>query len=207
MSGEQFQLAMFILAPIVLLIDAILVTTGIFRKLVRKEKENESERAQLFSIIEIMEKIGIVFGVLTLILAGYLAINLPKVNADWIYVFNPFTILVMVIIGSLMTLRMLEDTPIVAAIALLAGFLGAGLIALFFEGDIGNSKWIYVGLFFGIDLAAFLALRLLTKQMAMIGKILNWFPIALIVSFTSLGWGIVQIVLLIIHGIQLAGLT
>jgi len=207
MSGEQFQLAMFIISPMVLMIDAILVTTGIFRKLARMEKEDEADRKQLFSMIDIMEKAGIAFGVLTLILAGYLSINLPKVEANWIYVFNPFTILVMVIIGALMTLRMLEDTPIVAAIALLAGFLGAGLLALFFEGDIGNSKWIYVGLFLGIDLAVFVALRLLTKQMAMIGKILNWFPIAIIICFTSLGWGIVQVVLLIIHGVKIAGLV
>ena len=103
MVSQGFQWAMFILSPIVLIIDALLVTTGIFRRFIRKEKEDESERTQMFSMIDWMEKIGIAMGVITLILAGFLAVNLPNVGADWINYFNPFTIIFMVVIGALMT--------------------------------------------------------------------------------------------------------
>ncbi|MHA1211152.1 MAG: hypothetical protein ACTSSH_01710 [Candidatus Heimdallarchaeota archaeon] len=202
MVNENFQLAMFILSPIVLLIDAILVTSGIFRKFTRKEQSNESERTRLISMVDVMEKIGIGLGVLTLILAGYLAVNLPKVGADWINYFNPFTILFMVIIGSLMALRMLEDSPIASVIALLAGFLGAAIFSFAF-GENFSGRWIYIGVFLAIDIAVFVCVRLLTKQMAMIGRVLNWFPVAIIITFACIAWGVFQIVLLGIHGYNL----
>jgi len=37
----------------------------------------------------------------------------------------------------------------------------------------------------------------------MVGKILNWMPIAIIVSFFCIGWGIFQIISLAIYGVSL----
>ena len=196
-----FQFAMFIISPIILILDAILVTSGIFRRFAKVEKSDESERTRLFSIVDIMEKIGIVLGVITLMLAGYLAVKVPD-EYPFLQWFNPITILFMCIIGALMTLRTLEDTPITALIALLAGFLGAAIFAVAF-GDLGQGKWIYFTVFIVIDIIVFVLVRTLTQQMAMIGKILNWLPVALIVSFLCIGWGIFQIVSLAIWGVQL----
>ncbi len=204
MASDGFQLAMFIISPIILLLDAIITASGIFRKFTREEKDSESERKQLITMVDVMEKIGIGLGVLTLMLAGYLAVNLPNVGAAWINYFNPFTILFMVIIGSLMTLRTLDDTPIAAVIALIAGFLGASIFSFAF-GENFNGRWIYVGVFLAIDIVVFVLVRLLTKQMAMIGKILNWFPVAIIISIVCIGWAIFQIALLVVHGINLIG--
>ena len=196
-----FQFAMFIISPIILILDAILVTSGIFRRFARIEKSDETERTRLFSIVDIMEKIGIVLGVITLMLAGYLAVKVPD-EYPFLQWFNPITILFMCIIGALMTLRTLEDTPIAALVALLAGFLGAAIFAVVF-GDLGQGKWIYFTIFLVIDIIVFILVRTLTQQMAMIGKILNWLPIALLVSFLCIGWGIFQIVSLAIWGVQL----
>ena len=155
MSMESsFQLAMFIISPIILILDAMIITSGIFRKFARVEKEDETERTKLFSMVDIMEKIGIALGVLTLILAGYLAVSYPKVNGDWIYYFNPFTIIFMVVIGCLMTLRTLDDHPVIAVIAILGGLAGAAIFAAVF-GDLGYGKWIYFALFLGVDLVLF----------------------------------------------------
>jgi hypothetical protein len=202
MVSQGFQWAMFILSPIVLIIDALLVTSGIFRRFIRKEKEDESERTQMFSMIDWMEKIGIVLGVITLLLAGFLAVNLPNVGAEWINYFNPFTIIFMVVIGALMTLRVLEDAPIGAFIALLGGFLGAAIFAAVF-GEQYSGRWIYFAVFLACDIIVFVLVRTITKQMAMIGKVLNWFPVALIITFACIAWGVFQIVLLVIHGYNL----
>jgi hypothetical protein len=202
MVSQGFQWAMFIIAPIILLIDAIIVTTGIFRKFVRKEKEDESERTQIFSMIDWMEKIGIAMGVLTLILAGFLAVNLPNVGGDWINYFNPFTIIFMVVIGCLMTLRVLDEAPIGAFIALLGGFLGAAIFAAVFGEQYGG-RWIYFAVFLACDVIIFILVRTLTKQMATIGKVLNWFPVAIIITIACIAWGVFQIVLLAIHGYNL----
>ena len=78
---HAFEFAMFILSPIVLILDAIVVTSGIFRKFARIEKDDESERTRLFSMVDIMEKVGIVLGVLTLMLAGFLAVKIPECKA------------------------------------------------------------------------------------------------------------------------------
>ena len=199
MVSQGLQWAMFIISPIILILDAILVTSGIFRKFIREEKEIESERTQLFSMVDWMEKIGIALGVLTLIIAGFLAVNLPNVGADWINYFNPFTIIFMVVIGSLMTLRTLEETPIAALIALLGGFLGAAIFAAVF-GEQYSGRWIYFAVFLACDIIIFICVRTLTKQMAMIGKILNWFPIAIVITIACIAWGVFQIVLLAIHG-------
>ena len=196
-----FQFAMFIISPIVLMLDAVVVSSGIFRKFARIEKSDESERTRLFSIVDIMEKIGIALGVLTLMLAGYLAVKIPD-EYPWMQWFNPITILFMCIIGALMTLRTLEDTPITALIALLAGFLGAAIFAVVF-GDLGQGKWIYFIIFLVIDIIVFILVRTLTQQMAMVGKILNWLPVAITVAFLCIGWGIFQIVSLAIWGVQL----
>ena len=201
MVSDTFQLVMFIISPIVLILDAIVITAGLFRKFARIEKQDESERSRLFSMVDIMEKIGIVMGVLTLILAGFLAVNRPDAG-DWLIWFNPFTIIFLVVIGCLLTLRTLEDTPVTALIALLAGLLGAALFAAIF-GEPDTGKWIYFTIFLVIDIIVFVLVRTLTQQMAMIGKILNWFPIAIIVSFACIAWGVFQIVLLVIHGVNL----
>ncbi|MFW9922870.1 MAG: hypothetical protein ACFFDW_06225 [Candidatus Thorarchaeota archaeon] len=199
---EVFSLIMFILSPIVLILDAVIVTSGIIRKLARYEKKDEEDRHELFKTIDIMEKIGIALGVLTLILAGYLAVNVPN-EYDWLVWFNPITIVFMCIIGALLTLRTLEDTPVTALIALLGGFLGAAIFAVAF-GDLGQGKWIYFIVFLVVDIIVFVLVRTLTQQMAMIGKILNWWPVAIAVSLLCIGWGIFQIVNLSIWGIQWA---
>ncbi|HUU79376.1 MAG TPA: hypothetical protein VMX55_13605 [candidate division Zixibacteria bacterium] len=196
-----FQFAMFIISPIVLILDAVFVSSGIIRKFARIEKSDESERTKLFSIVDVMEKIGIVLGVLTLMLAGYLAVKIPD-EYPWLQWFNPITILFMCIIGALMTLRTLEDTPITALIALLAGFLGAAIFAVAF-GDLGQGKWIYFIIFLVIDIIVFILVRTLTQQMAMIGKIMNWLPVAITIAFLCIAWGIFQIVSLAIWGVQL----
>ncbi|MCE7743791.1 MAG: hypothetical protein GPJ52_01520 [Candidatus Heimdallarchaeota archaeon] len=201
MVSDSFQLAMFIISPIILILDAIVITTGIFRKLIRKEKEDVEERDRLFSMVDIMEKIGIGLGILTLILAGFLAVNIPQAGA-WLGWFNPITIIFLIIIGCLLALRTLDDTPVTALIAILAGLLGAAVFAAVF-GDVGYGKWIYFAVFLAVDIIVFMLVRMLTKQMAMIGRILNWFPVAIIVVFACLGWGIFQIVLLVIHGVNL----
>ncbi|NHJ85420.1 MAG: hypothetical protein FK734_08145 [Asgard group archaeon] len=201
MADEAFQLAMFIISPIVLILDSIVITSGIFRKFAREEKEDEKERKTIFSTINILEKAGIALGVLTLILAGYLAVNIPQAG-DWLVWFNPITIIFLCVIGALMTLRTLEDAPIGALIALLAGFLGAAIFAAVF-GEATYAKWVYFAVFLAVDVVVFVLVRTLTQQMAMIGKILNWLPVAATVIFACLGWGIFQIVLLVIHGIQL----
>lgn len=198
---HAFEFAMFILSPIVLILDAVVVTSGVIRKFARIEKNDESERNMLFSMVDIMEKVGIVLGVLTLMLAGFLAVNVPD-EYPWMQWFNPLTILVLVVIGALLTLRTLEDTPISALVALLAGFLGAAIFAVVF-GDLGQGKWIYFVVFLAIDIIVFVLVRTLTEQMAMIGKILNWMPIAIIVSFFCIGWGIFQIISLAIYGVSL----
>lgn len=198
---HAFEFAMFILSPIVLILDAVVVSSGIIRKFARIEKNNESERNMLFSMVDIMEKVGIVLGVLTLMLAGFLAVNVPD-EFPWMQWFNPLTILVLVVIGALLTLRTLEDNPISALIALLAGFLGAAIFAAVF-GNLGQGKWIYFVVFLAIDVIVFVLVRTLTEQMAMIGKILNWMPIAIIVSFFCIGWGIFQIISLLIYGVSL----
>jgi peptidoglycan/LPS O-acetylase OafA/YrhL len=195
--ADIFQSIMFILSPIVLILDAIIITSGILRKFARLEKDDESERTKLFIMVDWMEKIGIVLGVITLLLAGYLAVKSPYAD-EW---FNPLTIVFLCIIGALLTLRKLEDTPITALIALLAGFLGAAVFAAAFGTE--QSKWIYFAVFLVIDVIVFVLVRTITKQMAMIGQILNWFPIATIISFACLGWGVFQIVLLAIYGINL----
>ena len=198
---HAFEFAMFILSPIVLILDAVIVTSGIFRKFARIEKNDESERTRLFSMVDIMEKVGIVLGVLTLMLAGFLAVNVPD-QYPWMTWFNPLTIVVLVVIGALLTLRTLEDTPISALVALLGGFLGAAIFAAVF-GDLGQGKWIYFAVFLAVDLIIFVLVRTLTDQMAMIGKILNWLPVAIIVSFFCIGWGIFQIISLAIYGVSL----
>ena len=152
-------------------------------------------------MVDIMEKIGIGLGILTLILAGFLAVNIPQAGA-WLGWFNPITIIFLVIIGCLLALRTLDDTPVTALIAILAGLLGAAVFAAVF-GDAGYGKWIYFAVFLAVDVIVFMLVRMLTKQMAMIGRILNWFPVAIIVVFACLGWGIFQIVLLVIHGVNL----
>jgi len=95
MVSEKFTLAMFIISPIVLIIDAIIVASGIFRRFAKKEKEDEEERTKLFSIVDLLEKIGIGFGFLTLLLAGYLAVVLPAALSQltWLVWFNPITII------------------------------------------------------------------------------------------------------------------
>jgi len=201
MVSDSFQLAMFIISPIVLILDAIVITTGIFRKLIRKEKKDVEERDRLFSMVDVMEKIGIGLGILTLILAGFLAVNKPQVG-PWLDWFNPITIIFLIVIGCLLALRTLDDTPVTALIAILAGLLGAAVFAAVF-GDAGYGKWIYFAVFLAVDVIVFMLVRMLTKQMAMIGRILNWFPVAIIVVFACLGWGIFQIVLLVIHGVNL----
>ncbi|MHA1126981.1 MAG: hypothetical protein ACTSO7_08675 [Candidatus Heimdallarchaeota archaeon] len=193
-----FQAFMFIISPLVLILDGVVIAAGILRRFVRIDKDEEADRSNLFSTIDIMEKIGIALGFITLLLAGYLAVKSPYA-ADW---FNPLTIVFLCIIGALLTLRTLEDTPIIAAIALLAGFLGAAIFAAAF-GDLNQGKWIYFIVFLVIDVIAFVLMRTLTQQMAMIGKILNWMPIAIIISFVCIGWAIFQIVLLAIWGINL----
>ena len=105
-------------------------------------------------------------------------------------------------LGCLLALRTLDDTPVTALIAILAGLLGAAVFAAVF-GDAGYGKWIYFAVFLAVDVIVFMLVRMLTKQMAMIGRILNWFPVAIIVVFACLGWGIFQIVLLVIHGVNL----
>jgi hypothetical protein len=108
----------------------------------------------------------------------------------------------------LLTLRLLEDTPIISVIALLAGFLGAAVFSVAFGDEtLGYGKWIYFAVFLVIDVVAFVLMRTITQQMAMIGKILNWMPIAIIICFVCVGWAIYQIVLLAIWGLNLAGLT
>ncbi|NHJ04113.1 MAG: hypothetical protein EAX90_04775 [Candidatus Heimdallarchaeota archaeon] len=196
-----FQFAMFIISPIVLILDAVIVSSGIIRKFARIEKSDESERTKLFSIVDVMEKIGIVLGVLTLMLAGYLAVKVPD-EYPWLQWFNPITILFMCIIGALLTLRTLENTPITALIALLAGFLGAAIFAVVF-GDLGQGKWIYFIVFLVIDIIVFILVRTLTQQMAMIGKIMNWLPVAITIAILCIAWGIFQIVSLAIWGVQL----
>ncbi|MEA2071441.1 MAG: hypothetical protein U9O98_09140 [Asgard group archaeon] len=195
--ADVFQTIMFILSPIVLLLDAIVITSGILRKFAREEKSDEKERTTIFTTIDIMEKIGIALGVLTLILAGYLAVKSPYADR-W---FNPLTIVFLCIIGALLTLRTLEDTPITALIALIGGFLGAAIFSAAF-GTEGFGKWIYFIVFLVIDITLFVLVRTITTQMAMIGKILNWFPIAVIICFACFGWGIFQIVLMAIYGIE-----
>ncbi len=202
MVSDSFQLAMFIISPIILILDAIVITTGIFRKLIRKEKEDVNERERLFSMVDIMEKIGIGLGILTLILAGFLAVNIPDIQGEWLGWFNPITIIFLVIIGCLLALRTLDDTPVTALIAILAGLLGAAIFAAAF-GENEYGRWIYFAVFLAVDVIVFMLVRMLTKQMAMIGRILNWFPVAIIVVFACLGWGIFQIVLLIMQGINL----
>ncbi len=201
MVSDQFQLAMFIISPIVLILDAIVITAGIFRKLVRDEKENLEERSRLFTMVDVMEKIGIGLGILTLILAGILAVNIPNAG-DWLLWFNPITIIFLVIIGCLLALRTLDDTPVAALLAIIGGLLGAAIFAVT-VGDAGYGKWIYFAVFLIADIVVFMMVRMLTKQMAMIGKILNWYPIAFIISIACIGWGIFQIVLLVMHGISL----
>lgn len=198
---HAFEFAMFILSPIVLILDAVVVTSGVIRKFARIEKNDESERNMLFSMVDVMEKVGIVLGVLTLMLAGFLAVNVPD-EYPWMVWFNPLTIVVLVVIGALLTLRTLEDTPITALVALLAGFLGAAIFAAVF-GDLGQGKWIYFAVFLAVDIIVFVLVRTLTEQMAMIGKILNWMPVAIIVSFFCVGWGIFQIISLAIYGVSL----
>ncbi len=198
---HAFEFAMFILSPIVLILDAVVVTSGVIRKFARIEKNDESERNMLFSMVDVMEKVGIVLGVLTLMLAGFLAVNVPD-EYPWMQWFNPLTIIVLVVIGALLTLRTLEDTPISALVGLLAGFLGAAIFAVVF-GDLGQGKWIYFAVFLAIDIIVFILVRTLTEQMAMIGKILNWMPVAIIVSFFCIGWGIFQIISLAIYGVSL----
>ncbi len=198
---HAFEFAMFILSPIVLILDAVVVSSGIIRKFARIEKNDESERNMLFSMVAVMEKVGIVLGVLTLMLAGFLAVNVPD-EYPWMVWFNPLTIIVMVVIGALLTLRTLEDTPITALVALLGGFLGAAIFAAAF-GDLGQGKWIYFAVFLAADIIIFVLVRTLTEQMAMIGKILNWMPVAIIVSLFCIGWGIFQIISLAIFGISL----
>ena len=198
---HAFEFAMFILSPIVLILDAIVVTSGIFRKFARIEKNDESERTRLFSMVDVMEKVGIVLGVLTLMLAGFLAVKIPE-QYPWMQWFNPITVIVLVVIGALLTLRTLEDTPITALVALLAGFLGAAIFAAVF-GDLGQGKWIYFAVFLAVDIIVFVLVRTLTEQMAMIGKILNWMPLAIIISFFCVGWAIFQIISLAIYGVSL----
>jgi hypothetical protein len=108
----------------------------------------------------------------------------------------------MVVIGALMTLRVLDEAPIGAFIALLAGFLGAAIFAAVF-GDQYSGRWIYFAVFLACDVIVFILVRTLTKQMATIGKVLNWFPVALIITFACIAWGVFQIVLLAIHGYNL----
>jgi peptidoglycan/LPS O-acetylase OafA/YrhL len=194
--ANEFQLFMFILSPIVLLLDAAIVTSGIIRRFARIEKEDETERTKLFSMVDIMEKIGVALGVLTLLLAGYLAVK-GRYVYEW---FNPITIVFLCIIGSLLTLRKLEDSPITALIAILAGFVGAAIFSVAFGGTYGG-KWIYFGIFLAIDVIVFALARLVFKQLAMFGKILNWLPIAVTIAFACIGWGIFQIIMVIRWGI------
>ncbi|MBD3191424.1 MAG: hypothetical protein GF308_12320 [Candidatus Heimdallarchaeota archaeon] len=196
MADSVFQIVMFIIGQIILILDAIVITSGILRKFARIEKESEQERTKLFTMVDVLEKAGIFLGVLTLIVAGYLAVDGPSVD-EW---YNPITIVLLCIIGAMLSLRMLEDSPIPALIAILAGFLGAAIFAAVF--GTGYSRWIYFGIFLVVDIIIFALVRTLTKQMAMIGKILNWLPIAVIVSFVCLGWAIFQLVTLAIYGIN-----
>jgi len=66
-----------------------------------------------------------------------------------------------------------------------------------------TGRWVYFAIFLAVDIIVFVLVRTLTQQMAMIGKILNWFPIAIILSFVCIAWGVFQIVLLVIHGVNL----
>ena len=194
-----FQAFMFIISPIVLILDALVIAAGILRKFVRIDKDSEEDRSGIFSMVDVMEKIGIALGFLTLILAGYLAVMSPYA-AVW---FNPLTIVFLCIIGALLTLRTLENAPIISVIALLAGFLGAAIFSISFGTHFSVSgRWAYFIVFLVIDVAAFVLMRTVTQQMAMIGKILNWMPIAVIVSFVCIGWAIFQIVLLGIWGFE-----
>lgn len=193
-----FQAFMFLISPVVLILDAVVIAAGILRKFVRIDKENEDDRSKIFSMVDIMEKIGIALGFLTLLLAGYLAVKSPYA-AVW---FNPLTIVFLCLIGALLTLRTLENAPIISVIALLAGFLGAAIFSVAF-GDLNQGKWIYFVVFLVVDVVAFVLMRTITQQMAMIGKILNWMPVAIIISFVCIGWAIFQIVLLAIWGFEL----
>ena len=193
-----FQAFMFLISPVVLILDAVVIAAGILRKFVRIDKENEDDRSKIFSMVDIMEKIGIALGFLTLLLAGYLAVKSPYA-AVW---FNPLTIVFLCLIGALLTLRTLENAPIISVIALLAGFLGAAVFSVAF-GDLNQGKWIYFVVFLVVDVVAFVLMRTITQQMAMIGKILNWMPVAIIISFVCIGWAIFQIVLLAIWGFEL----
>ncbi|MHA1185758.1 MAG: hypothetical protein ACTSXA_14230 [Candidatus Heimdallarchaeota archaeon] len=195
-----FQAFMFIISPIVLIADAVVIATGILRKFVRIDKDDVEDRSKIFSMVDIMEKIGIALGFLTLLLAGYLAVMSPYA-ADW---FNPLTIVFLCIIGALLTLRTLENSPIISVIALLAGFLGAAIFSVSFGAALQvPGRWAYFIVFLVIDVIAFVLMRTITQQMAMVGKILNWMPIAIIISFVCLGWAVFQIVLLVIWGINL----
>ena len=170
-----FQVFMFIISPIVLILDALVIATGILRKFVRIDKDSEEDRSKIFSVM-----------------SPYAAV--------W---FNPLTIVFLCIIGALLTLRTLENAPIISVIALLAGFLGAAIFSISFGTHFGVSgRWAYFIVFLVIDVAAFVLMRTVTQQMAMIGKILNWMPIAIIVSFVCIGWAIFQIVLLGIWGFE-----
>ena len=196
--ADVFQAFMFIISPIVLILDAVVITTGILRKFARIEKSDEDERTKMFSLVDIMEKVGIALGFITLLLAGYLAVKSPYA-AVW---FNPLTIVFLCIIGALLTLRTLEDTPIISVIALLAGFLGAAVFSVAFGAELTQGRWVYFAVFLAVDVIAFVLMRTITQQMVMIGKILNWMPIAIIISFVCIGWAIFQIVLLGIWGFE-----